>query len=79
MDAKSTDELRKLIPKEALSRGSITNTTTLINYFNMINQSNNNRIEIQTKVDNQFDRAYFAYLVLKDKYNNVIPTNTINI
>ena len=79
MDAKSTAELRQLIPKEALSRGSITNTTTLINYFNMINQSNNNKISIQTKVDNQFERSYFAYLVLKDKYNNVIPTNTLDI
>lgn len=75
---KSTDELRKLIPKEALSRGSITNATSLANYFNMIN-TDTNRLEILTKVDNQFERSYFAYLVLKDSLNNVIPANTIDL
>jgi len=77
-DKKSTDELRKLIPKEALSRGSITNATSLANYFNMIN-TDSNRLEILTKVDNQFERSYFAYLVLKDSMNNVIPANTVDL
>ena len=78
VDKKSINELRKLIPKEALSRGSLSNTTTLQNYFNMIN-TDENKLDIQPKVDNQFERSYYAYLVLKDQYNNVIPTNTINI
>ena len=78
MDKKSISELRNLIPKEALSRGSLSNTTTVQNYFNMIN-TDENKLDIQPKVDNQFERSYYAYLVLKDQYNNVIPTNTIDI
>ena len=31
------DDLKKLIPKEALSRGSITNLSDLQNFFNMLN------------------------------------------
>lgn len=78
MDKKSIDELRKLIPKEALSRGSLSNTTSLQNYFNMIN-TDENKLDIYPKTDNQFERSYYAYLVLKDQYNNVIPTNTVDI
>ena len=36
-DKKSIDELRRLIPKEALSRGSIINMQDVENFFNMIN------------------------------------------
>lgn len=77
-DRKSVDELRKMLPKEALSRGSITCWQDLENYFNMLN-TDQNRLIIQKRVDNQFERSYFAYLLLKDIYNNVIPTNTIDI
>ena len=77
-DRKSIDELRKMLPKEALSRGSVTCWQDLENYFNMLN-TDQNRLIIQKRVDNQFERSYFAYLLLKDAYNNVIPTNTIDI
>ena len=78
---KSVEELRRLLPKEALSRGSITTTQDLQNYFNtMILDSNKLRIEILKKINNNFDsRSYYAYLVMKDEYGNVIPTNTIDI
>ena len=80
-DRKTVAELRKLLPKEALSRGSITNTQDLQNYFNtMILDSNKLRIEVMKKISNDFEkRSYYAYLVMKDEYDNVIPTNTINI
>ena len=78
LDRKSVDELRKMLPKEALSRGSITCWQDLENYFNMLN-TDENRLIIQKRVDNQFERSYFAYMVLKDQYNNVIPTNTFDI
>lgn len=78
LDRKSVDELRKMLPKEALSRGSITCWQDLENYFNMLN-TDENRLIIQKRVDNQFERSYFAYMVLKDSYNNVIPTNTFDI
>lgn len=78
LDRKSVKELRKMLPKEALSRGSITCWQDLENYFNMLN-TDENRLIIQKRVDNQFERSYFAYMVLKDSYNNVIPTNTFDI
>lgn len=80
-DRKSIEELRRLLPKEALSRGSITNTQDLQNYFNtMILDSSKLRIEIMKKISNDFEkRSYYAYLLMKDEYDNVIPTNTINI
>ena len=80
-DRKTVEELRRLLPKEALSRGSITTMQDLKNYFNaMILDSNMTRIEIRKKISNDFNpRSYYAFLVMKDEYNNVIPTNTINI
>ena len=38
-DKKSVSDLRKIIPREASSRGSIINTTDLNNFFNSINDS----------------------------------------
>lgn len=78
LDRKTTDELRRLLPKEALSRGSISKTKDLQNYFNMINTVNNN-IVVSGRVDNQFERSYYTYLVMKDELDNIIPTNTIDI
>lgn len=80
-DRKSIEELRRLLPKEALARGSITTLQDLRNYFNtMILDSEKTRILVMKKINNDFEkRAYYAYLVLKDEYDNVIPTNTIDI
>lgn len=78
LDKKSIDELKKLLPKEALSRGSICKTKDLQNYFNMINTANNNMV-VSGRVDNQFERSYYTYLVMKDELDNIIPTNTIDI
>lgn len=77
-DRRSVDELRRLIPKEALSRGSIINTQDVINFFNMINIETH-RTRILKKVDNQFERSYYGYLLFKDDMGNIVPTNTINI
>lgn len=77
-DRKTVDELKKIIPKEALSRGSIINTQDVTNFFNMINVETN-RTRILKKVDNQFERSYYAYLLFKDNSNNVVPTNTIDL
>lgn len=80
-DRKTTEELRRLLPKEALSRGSITTLQDLRNYFNtMILDSEMTRVHVQKKISNDFNpRSYYAYIVMKDEYSNVIPTNTINI
>lgn len=78
LDRKSVTELRRMLPKEALSRGSITCWQDLENYFNMMN-TNLNRLIIQKRVDNQFERSYFAYMLMKDDFGNVVPTNTFDI
>lgn len=75
---KTKAELQKLIPKAALSRGSITTETDVANYFNLID-SEENRLVMQKKVDNQISRIWYGYFVLKDEDKNIIPTNTITL
>lgn len=79
IDAKSIDELKRIIPKEALARGSVTNTTDINNFFNSIDYSTNkNMMYFFEKMDNPLHRLYYAYMVLTNGYN-IIPTNTIPI
>lgn len=73
---KTKSELQRLIPKMAHSRGSITTEDDVLNYFNLID-SPTNRIVMRKKIDNQISRVWYAYFVLKDIANNMIPTNTI--
>ena len=77
-NAKTKEELQKLIPKAAVSRGSITTETDLANYFNLIN-TDTNRLVMKRKTDNQLNRIWYGYFLLKDDYNNIIPSNTIPI
>lgn len=76
MDRKTKAELQRLIPKAALSRGSITTETDVQNYFNLID-TEDNRLQMQKKVDNQLSRIWYGYFVLKDDSKNIIPTNSI--
>lgn len=75
-DRKSKADLQKLIPKAALSRGSITTETDVNNYFNMID-SEENRLVMRKKVDNNISRVWYGYFLLKDDNENIIPTNTL--
>jgi len=77
-DRKDIDELRKNIAKEAVSRGSITSTTDLENYFNAIDTEYSNTFFFK-KEDNVLTRLYSSFIVMKDKSDNIIPTNTIDI
>ena len=75
---KSISDLRELIPKEATSRGSITNLTDLENYFNSIN-TDDSVLYLYKKRDNALSRLYYTFIIMKDSLGNIIPTNTINI
>ena len=77
-DKKSKEQLQELIPKAAMSRGSITTETDVDNYFNLLNDDMY-RLVLSKKVDNQLNRIWYGYFLLKDEENNIIPTNTINI
>ena len=78
MNKKSIDELKRIIPKEALSRGSITSTRDLQNYFNAID-TNDSVIRIYKKRDNALERLYYMYILMRDSTNNIIPTNTVDL
>lgn len=75
---KSINELKKIIPKESLSRGNLTSETDLDNYFNSID-TDDNKLTFKPKIDNQKERLFYSYLLLKDEYGNIIPTNTIDL
>ena len=77
-DRKSKSELQKLIPRELLSRGSLTTITDSNNYMSTLD-TEDGRVIIQKKIDNQIERVYYAYLVAKDSNGNVIPSNTIDL
>ena len=78
LDRKSVEELQRIIPKESLSRGSITTLSDLRNYFNSINNETS-VLHVFRKEDNILTRIYYTYCLMKDKDNNVVPTNTIPI
>ena len=78
INKKSIQELQRLIPKEALSRGSITNLADLENFFNMLN-TDSSKLYFYKKRDNALERLYYSYIIMKDAYNVIIPTNTIDI
>lgn len=76
VDKKSIADLKQIIPKEILSRGNITNNKDIENYFNTLDD---NKLLFYRRRDNQFERLYYAYMLVKDDYNNIIPTNTVNL
>lgn len=76
IDRKSIKDLKQIIPKQILSRGNITNNKDVENFFNTID---NNRLLFYRRRDNQFERLYYAYMLVKDDMSNVIPTNTIDL
>jgi hypothetical protein len=78
LDRQTIEELQHIIPKEALSRGSITTLTDLRNFFNSLNNENS-VLHVFRKEDNILDRVYYVYNLMKDAENNIVPTNTIPI
>lgn len=76
MDKKSVEQLKKIIPKEALAHGTIINTQDLENFFNQIDDENC-KLYFHKNKDNPLTRLYYAYIVTKQQ-NNIIPTNTID-
>ena len=77
-DRKTKEQLQRLIPKAAMSRGSITTEKDIDNYFNLIDDETN-RLVLKKKVDNQLNRIWYGYFLLKDEEDNIIPTNTIDL
>ena len=78
LDRQTIEELQHIIPKEALSRGSITTLTDLRNFFNSLNNENS-VLHVFRKEDNILDRIYYVYNLMKDSEHNIVPTNTIPV
>lgn len=76
MDKKSVEQLKKIIPKEALAHGTIINSQDLENFFNQIDDENC-KLYFHKNKDNPLTRLYYAYIVTKQQ-NNIIPTNTVD-
>ena len=76
LDKKTVDQLKKIIPKEALAHGTIINTQDLENFFNQIDDENC-KVYFHKNKDNPLTRLYYAYIVTKQQ-NNIIPTNTVD-
>ena len=75
-DKKSIADLKKIIPREASSRGAVINTTDLNNFFNSINDDEC-KLYFKKKKDNQFERMYYTYMLMR-KNGYVYPTNTLD-
>ena len=78
VDRKTVEELHKILPKQILMNGAITTETDLNNYFNLIN-TDTEKIIMMRKSDSQIERLYYAYMLAKNSFGNVVPTNTITI
>ena len=76
-DKKTVSEIKRDIPKEAMSRGTIATTTDLENFFNSFN-TDDSKLYPYKKKYNGIDYIYYLYLVMK-KNGNVVPSNTIPI
>lgn len=76
IDKKTVEQLKKIIPKEALAHGTIINTKDLENFFNQIDDEKCKLYFYKNK-DNPLTRLYYSYIVTKQD-NNIIPTNTVN-
>ena len=76
-DKKTIEELKQIIPREALSRGSITNLTDLENFFNATN-NDYSKLYFYKLRDNCLQRLYSSFMIMRNDLN-IVPTNTINM
>jgi hypothetical protein len=76
-DKANLEQLKQLIPREALARGSYSTYTDLMTFFNII-QTEDCKMTVLERVYNQIEHIYFSYLLMKVG-GNVLPTNTVDI
>lgn len=76
LDKKSIDELKLLIPKQAVSRKVISKNIDIENYFNDLD---NYKLYFYKKRHNLMENLFYAYILMMDSSNNIIPTNTVDI
>lgn len=77
LDKLFVDEIKKNIVKEFSTRGNLITESDLNNYFNSM--AKNCNIYFVKKRDDLIKRIYSTFLLLRDKEDNIIPTNTIHL
>lgn len=80
-DKKSVEELQNETVKAYSTVKSFTTTNDLNLYFDTVtkNSTQKSLILFMRKRDDCFERLYSAYILFRDKDNNVIPTNTLDV
>lgn len=80
-DRKTIDQLKNETVKAYSTMKSFSTTNDLNLYFNDIREhiTQNSQIIFMRKRDDVFERLYSAFILFRDKDNNVVPTNTLDI
>ncbi len=77
------EEFRKIITDAYSTNNTITTSNDLQIYFDKVARQNQDaqktKVLFRKKRDDALIRLYGAYILLKDTYNNVVPTNTVDI
>lgn len=83
-DKLSDDEFRSAVVDAYSTNNTITTSTDLQIYFDKVARegsliSDKSKILFRKKRDDALIRLFGAYLLLKDQYNNVVPTNVLDV
>ena len=80
-NAISIDELKNETIKAYSTMKTFSTTNDLNLYFDEIRENNNQKSQIlfMRKRDDCFERLYSAYILFRDRDNNVLPTNTLDV
>ena len=76
---KTLEELRNETVKARSTVKSFTTSSDLNLYFDSVTEQQTSKILFMKKRDDAFERLYSAFILFRDKDNNVIPTNTLDI
>ena len=77
-DQRTTKELQAQLPIASVAKGNIGNSKDLEDYLNSLSDTES-RLKTRKKADNQFERSYYTYLLMRDDKKNIIPTNTVDV
>lgn len=78
-DKKDLEVLRNEVVKAYSTIKSFTTTNDLQIYFNNIKHREQNEILFMKKRDDAYERLYSTFILFRDKDENIVPTNTLDI
>ena len=78
-DTGSLEDLRESTMKAYSTVKSFTTSNDLNLYFDTIQAESPSKVLFMKKRDDAFERLYSAFVLFRDKDNNVIPTNTLDM